>query len=72
MRGDGHTAYGGLRLHRLAVEAYLFTVTLPHAGTVCQQDVGFPAPAAAAQSLAVPQIAAVPPRPHVKQLVAFH
>ena len=47
------------------------TATLPAPGTTCKQDVPFRLAAAAVQSLAVPQIAAVPPRPHVKQLVAF-
>ena len=41
-------------------------VTLPAPGTNCKQDLGFPAPAAAVQSLAVPQIASVQPRPHVQ------
>ena len=72
-RGDGHTAYpGNSACIDAAVEAYVNTVTLPAPGTKCKQDVGFPAPAAAVQSLAVPQIAGVQPRPHVKQLVAFH
>jgi hypothetical protein len=72
-RGDGHTAYpGNSACIDAAVEAYVNTVTLPVPGTKCRQDVGFPAPAAAVQSLAVPQIAAVSPRPHVKQLVPFH
>ena len=37
------------------------TVTLPAPGTKCKQDVGFPAPAAAVQALAVPQIASCAP-----------
>ena len=72
-RGDGHTAYpGNSACIDAAVEAYVNTVTLPAPGTKCRQDVSFPAPAAAVQSLAVPQVTALQPRPHVKQLVPFH
>ena len=61
MEGDGHTAYGGNSpCVDSAVDSYLVSVTLPEAGTVCEQDVPFtapePAPAeggAAASSLRV-------------------
>jgi hypothetical protein len=53
MEGDGHTAYGGnSACIDAAVDAYLVDGALPPAGTVCQQEVPFtapaPAPAAAA------------------------
>ena len=74
MRGDGHTAYqGDSPCIDAAVEAYIERRwRCPRTGTECTQDVGFPAPAAAVQSLAVPQIAGLQPRPHVKPLVALH
>jgi len=72
-RGDGHTAYpGNSACIDAAVEAYVNAVTLPAPGTKCTQDLGFPAPAAAAQSLGASPIAGPRPRPHVKQLVTFH
>ena len=46
-------------------------MTLPAPGTKCKQDVAFPPQEAAVQSLAVPLIAAVQPRPHIKQLAAI-
>jgi pimeloyl-ACP methyl ester carboxylesterase len=53
MTGDGHTAYDGFpadgynsQCTDKAVEAYLFDLTLPAAGTKCAQDgAPFPAPA---------------------------
>jgi pimeloyl-ACP methyl ester carboxylesterase len=49
MDGDGHTAYGGNSVCiDDAVNAYLKTLTLPPAGTVCQQQVVDPQPQAAA------------------------
>ena len=48
MEGDGHTAYGGNSpCVDSAVDSYLVSVTLPEAGTVCEQDVPFTAPAPA-------------------------
>lgn len=48
MRGDGHTAYGGNSpCIDAAVNAYIETLALPPAGTVCQQTVPFGAAAAA-------------------------
>jgi pimeloyl-ACP methyl ester carboxylesterase len=48
MRGDGHTAYGGnSACIDDAVNAYIETLALPAAGTVCQQTVPFGAAAAA-------------------------
>ncbi len=45
MRGDGHTAYGGNSpCVDSAVETYLFSGTLPAAGTTCQQDAPFEQP----------------------------
>ena len=54
MRGDGHTAYGGNSpCIDDAVNAYVETLVLPAAGTVCQQEVPFASAAArmTAQSL---------------------
>jgi pimeloyl-ACP methyl ester carboxylesterase len=54
MRGDGHTAYGGNSpCVDDAVNAYIETLALPAAGTVCQQEVPFASAAArmTAQSL---------------------
>jgi pimeloyl-ACP methyl ester carboxylesterase len=71
-RGDGHTAYpGNSACIDAAVEAYVNATTLPAPGTKCVQDLGFPAPAPTVQSLAVPQIAGVQVRPHVKPLVTL-
>jgi len=58
MTGDGHTAYDGFPADGYnsectdkAVEAYLFTLALPPAGTKCKQDQpAFPAPAPMAKS----------------------
>ena len=48
MSGDGHTAYGGNSpCIDEAVNAYVETLALPAAGTVCQQEVPFHAAAAA-------------------------
>jgi hypothetical protein len=45
MEGDGHTAYGGNSpCIDGAVDAYLETLALPPAGTVCRQVVADPAP----------------------------
>lgn len=50
MEGDGHTAYGGNSpCVDSAVESYLVSVSLPAAGTICQQDVPFTAPEPAPQ-----------------------
>ena len=52
MDGDGHTAYGGNSVCiDTAVDAYLETLALPPAGTVCKQEVvdPQPQPTAAAQ-----------------------
>lgn len=49
MDGDGHTAYGGnSACIDDAVNAYLNTLALPPAGTVCSQEVVDPQPQAAA------------------------
>jgi pimeloyl-ACP methyl ester carboxylesterase len=49
MRGDGHTAYfGNSQCIDDAVNAYVETLALPAAGTVCRQEVPFPLPEAAA------------------------
>ncbi|MDX6719172.1 MAG: hypothetical protein QOJ63_1426 [Solirubrobacteraceae bacterium] len=49
MRGDGHTAYGGISACvDAAVDAYVDDGTLPPAGTKCPQDLGFAAPQAQA------------------------
>jgi TAP-like protein len=46
MEGDGHGAYGrNSACVNSVTEAYLFDLTLPAAGTVCQQDVVVTAPA---------------------------
>lgn len=51
MRGDGHTAYGGNSpCIDNAVNAYIETLALPAAGTICKQDVPFGAAAAAAST----------------------
>jgi hypothetical protein len=45
MSGDGHTAYpGNSPCIDEAVERYLFALTLPDAGTTCDQDVPFASP----------------------------
>jgi hypothetical protein len=45
MEGDGHTAYGGnSACIDAALDAYLISLTLPAAGTVCQQEVPLTAP----------------------------
>ena len=50
MRGDGHTAYfNGSECIDSAVNAYVLTRALPPQGTVCQQEVPFPLPQAAAK-----------------------
>jgi pimeloyl-ACP methyl ester carboxylesterase len=52
MRGDGHTAYGGnSACIDDAVNAYIETLALPARGAVCQQEVPFAEPLAAARSL---------------------
>ena len=70
MRGDGHTAYdGNSACIDAAVEAYINDGVLPPAGTQCRQDVGFPAPTAAAASarkLGVPTLGAIKPALHVQ------
>ena len=49
MRGDGHTAYGGnSACIDATVDAYLKNLTVPAKGTVCQQEVPFAQPQAAA------------------------
>jgi pimeloyl-ACP methyl ester carboxylesterase len=46
MNGDGHTAYGGNSpCIDEAVDAYLESLTLPAEGTICEQNVPFPAAA---------------------------
>jgi pimeloyl-ACP methyl ester carboxylesterase len=70
MTGDGHTAYDGFPADGFnsactdkAVEAYLFSLTLPAPGTKCAQDQpAFPAAAPAAKSLqaAAPKIVVAP------------
>ena len=51
MRGDGHTAYGGNSpCIDDAVNAYIETLALTAAGTVCQQEVPFGPEAAAARA----------------------
>jgi pimeloyl-ACP methyl ester carboxylesterase len=50
MRGDGHTAYfNGSECIDNAVNAYVLKRALPPQGTVCQQEVPFPLPEAAAK-----------------------
>jgi hypothetical protein len=45
MSGDGHTAYGGnSACIDAAVDAYIDDSMLPPSGTLCPQDIGFPAP----------------------------
>jgi hypothetical protein len=69
MRGDGHTAYstGNSACVSAAVDAYVNGGVLPAPGTQCTQDVGFPAPtAAAARSLGVPALGVMRPQLHVQ------
>jgi pimeloyl-ACP methyl ester carboxylesterase len=71
MRGDGHTAYGGnSACIDAAVDAYMFSGTLPAAGTKCTQDTPFERfdPAPAAKSLAVRTLIDLRPRLHSKPL----
>jgi hypothetical protein len=50
MRGDGHTAcFNGSECIDSAVNAYVLTRALPPQGTVCQQEVPYPLPEAAAK-----------------------
>jgi pimeloyl-ACP methyl ester carboxylesterase len=44
MEGDGHVAFGGSSCIDGAETAYLFDLTLPAEGLVCQQEVPFTAP----------------------------
>ncbi|MCV2487789.1 alpha/beta hydrolase [Geodermatophilus sp. YIM 151500] len=64
MDGDGHTAYGGKSTCiDGATQAYLFDLALPEAGTVCEEETPFvapapsPAEASAAVRTALPHIA---------------
>jgi len=73
MIGDGHTAYGGnSACIDAAVEAYLFTLTLPAEGTKCRQEVPFevPAPPEAAETQRAAREDRRPiVRPHVKPVL---
>ena len=73
MTGDGHTAYDGdpgdgynSQCTDKAVEAYLFDLTLPAAGTECRQDQpAFARPAVGALSSRAPKVAV---EPHTRPL----
>ncbi|HKP19079.1 MAG TPA: alpha/beta hydrolase [Gaiellaceae bacterium] len=57
MRGDGHTAYGGnSACIDDAVNAYVETLALPPAGTVCPQQVPFAAVATSAASTSLASV----------------
>jgi hypothetical protein len=72
MNGDGHTAYGGSSACiDSTVEAYVIDGTLPPPDTQCQQDVGFAAPQAQAQTRA-PSAPVDGIRPQVGPSVPLH
>lgn len=72
MRGDGHTAYGGISACiDAAVDAYVDEGTLPAAGAQCPQDVGFSAPQAQALRASATDEVEVD-RPHVRPAGALH
>jgi hypothetical protein len=70
-RGDGHTAYPAPRRASTRPSRRRERRHVARAGPGRTQD-GLPAPVAAVQSLAAPQIAGPQPRPHVRPLVALH